>query len=281
MAVKRPKFLSKNSVNATYPFQDLTGIVDGSGVALVDGSGVRVTDNVSISSTTNLKRLYDRNENRKWYSSETSGETILNLVAASAIATTRIIIQNCNWKTFTITYNDETAFSTPIAVTGSTHKNYYFEFTSVSISELSIIITDTHTASDNREVGQIYLGTELMEWASTYTDDIKIGGDGKIIMNKLSDGTYFKSYIRDALQFNVKLQAVPVAEKTNFRTIYETNRINTIVFVPNPRTQTDEFDGIAPHVNWGNNWDIVDYHRGLEANGYDGAIKLYQAGGNT
>lgn len=281
MAEFRPKFLLKNQVNDVTTIGDQDVIVDYNGEELVDHSGVPIVGYSFENGATERRKLYDRNENNIFYSTETSGTTLISWNPSTATDISRIVIQNCNWSDFTIQYNNGSDFSTPISITSSTHENFYFEFNEVSVTNVDIVITGTQTAGENREVGQIIFSTELMEWAETYSNDINIKADGKNIMQKLSDGTYFKTWIRDALQFDIKLEAVPVSEKENFRTIYETNRKNTIVFVPNPRTQTDEFDGISPHVNWGNNWDFANYHRGLEANGYDAKIKLYQAGGNA
>lgn len=281
MAEFRPKFLSKNLINDITTIGDQDVIIDYSDEILVDYSSIPIVGYSFENSSSQRKKLFDRNENNIFYSTETSGTTLINWTPSSSQTISRIIIQNCNWKTFTIKYNSTSDFSTPISISNSTHENFYFEFNPVSVDSIDIAITDTHTASDNRSVGQIIFATELMEWDETYTDDINIKADGKAIMQKLSDGVYFKTWVRDAVMFDIKLEAVPLTEKENFRTIYETNRKDTVVFVPNPRTQTDQFDGISPHVNWGNNWDFDNYHRGLEANGFDAKIKLYQAGGNT
>jgi hypothetical protein len=286
MTEYRPKFLYRNKIN------DVSQISDSAGNA----------DNIK-------RKLFDRNQGTQYVTvGETSGTSTITWTPVSAQTIGAILIQNCNWKTFTITYNSGTAFSFPIQVSGSSYKNFYFEFDEVSATSIVISITQTHTSGEVRKAGQIIFTSEIFEMASTYEDIIQPIPGGKSIIQEVSDGTYFKVFVRDNVNYDAVLNAVPYAERANFRTVYDLNKTQPFIFVLNAFLQEDlpdeayivdgdgnflvdgdgnfivsgansEWDGLAGHYHWGTLWDFNEWYNNLEDNGYIGRFQLYQATG--
>jgi len=164
--------------------------------------------------------------------------------------------------------------------TGNTRKNLYFEFNSVSVTNVVISVTATMTAGEVIKCGQFYCGTEIYEWASTVGGSIKINSNQKASILTLSDGSTYKTTDRPHIRgFEMGLMAVSVAEKENFRLVYDYNNLNPFVFIPEPSTPSDDWGGVAEHCNWVNGFDFENYTDNVSVNGFNGAISLLQAGG--
>ena len=95
----------------------------------------------------------------------------------------------------------------------------------------------------------------------------------------LSDGSNYKNYVRQLRDFLIRLNCVSEAERLNYVSLYERNRRETFVFIPNPATSSDTWDGLGGHYIWANEPDFDNYTDNLVANGRDVNIQLMQAGG--
>lgn len=253
-----PKFFNKNFITSYSQISDSAG-----------------------TSNANKQKLYDRNNGTYWYSlGETAGTSTITWTPGSATTVTRIIIQNCNWKSFTAKYNTNLDFSPAISVSNSSSTDYYIEVASQSINDIVFSITDTHSVGDTRKTGQIIITTELMEFASTYGWLVTRGGEGAPILEQLSDKTYYKTFIRDIVNFNISLEGMSATERDNFKIIYKLNKKEPVFFIDAPKIYSaGQWDGVGGHYQWGNTWNIHNWLKDLEANGYTGTIELYQAAG--
>jgi hypothetical protein len=252
MTLQNPKFLTKNKILST--------------------------DNLSASGSMSDLFLIDRNDDTKWYSVG-DATTPWSIVWTSATSINRIFVQGVNWATFTIKYNSGSDFSTPISVSESTRKNFYFEFNSVSVTSVTITITALQGTDTLASATQIYFGTEYFTCADTTGGNLDIIADVAQRLVQISDGTNYKIYIRSNRNYKMELIGVTEAERTNFYNLFQVNRRDPFVFIPNPDTDATNWDGIAHHVNWINGFDLDNYTENLQINGRRGTVELAQTGG--
>lgn len=259
MSTFQPKFLYQNKITD---------------VSQITTSGTGLTDNDS-----NKLKLFDRNEELKYSSiGSTSGSRLITWAPGSSTSINRIVIQNINFKDFTIRYNNGTDFSTAIIFTGNTKTNLYFEFNTVSVTDVTIEVTDTMTSGDTAKIGQFIVTSEIFEMSNP-------GGTFQIIPQAqqqiitLSDGTTYKNYVRSIRNYLMTIMCVSVAEQANYATLYTINTTSAFVFIPRPATQTDDWDGLCGHYNWMNAKDIDNYVDNVQVNGYMINLELGQAGG--
>lgn len=255
MTLQNPKFLTKNKITDS---------------TLITAAG----------SASNIAKLIDRNEDTKWYSigDETTPWSIV-WTPSTSTSINRIFVQGVNWATFTIKYNSSSNFSTPISISTSTKTNFYFEFNAVSVTSITINITALQGTDTFSSASQIYFGTEY------FTISDATGGNKEIISTTaqriigMADGTEYKIFIKSNRNYRLDLIAVSEAERTNFYNLYQINRREPFVFIPNPDVDSANWDGIAHHVNWINGFDFDNYYENLQINGRRATVELSQAGG--
>ena len=255
MSQFNPKFLYKNKILSASQISDSAGTSD-----------------------SNKIKLFDRNYETQYYGiGETSGTRTITIIVTSEI--TNIFLQNINWKNFTIKYDTSSTFSTPIAVTNNTESDLFFEFDSVTpTSNIAISVTQTMSSGDVLKCGQIYIGKQIFEMDNP-GGSYRIEPVTKQKILELSDGSYFKNYIRSIKNFNLQIKCVSDDERLNYKAVFDVNRRDTFVFIPRPATSPDVWDGVGGHYHWGNAPDFDNYTDDLFANGYDVNMQLIQAGG--
>lgn len=238
-------------------------------------AAISVTD---IDTAQNKFKLIDRNLVEKFIATGAT-ETITITVSATI---SRLAIIASNLASFTVKYNTSSDFSTAIAISGSTHDNYYFEFNSQAITNIVIAITATQ-GSVPIKIGQVWIGTELFEFALTTGT---VDGDGvsakardKQYFLELSNGTQKKISIQENTEYDLNL-AVSTADLANFRSLKSTSRREAVVFIENPATQSDEWDGRWGHYLLSNDFSVGDrYVNGIYSNPALVTGSLIPAGG--
>lgn len=257
MAVFNPKFLYRNSITAASQLSDSAG-----------------------TSTANLTKLFDRNDELQYASiGATSGTRTITWTPSAATAITRIYLQNINWATFTVKYDTSSDFSSAISLSGNTKTNLYFEFNSVSVTNVVFSVTATITSGEAIKAGQIYVGRELFEMAAATAGTQRISPLPAQKIVQLSDGTTYKIFVRKSRNFDINLVGVTTTERDNYSVLYDLNRREPFVFIPEPATSSDAWNGIATHVNWINGFDFENYSGDISINGYNGVIQLATASG--
>jgi len=237
-------------------------------------------DQLTVSSNTaNRKQLINRNEETKFYAiGEGTGLTI-TWNPGSSKTINRIFLQNTNIKACTIKYNSNAVnFSPAISVSGNEKPNLYFEMSDQSVDDVTVTVTDTIDGGGVR-IGQMYIGKELYEIATTIGGTLRHVPDVQQTINVMSDKTTQKVYVRRLRHYELGLVKVSTSNREYFETIYDENRRGTVVFVPYPATGADTWNGWAGHYNWVNAPDMDNYTRDLPENGYDINIVLQQACG--
>lgn len=276
----RSKFFTKNKITAT------------SQLTLSSGS-----DQAS--------RLFDRRDDLKWSTvGETSGTRTITWIPDNAVDVSAITIKGCNWYNFTITYNGGNNFSRELTFSGNQESNLYVDFDSVEINNTQGIvfsITETFGPSgSNVEATEIVI-TELLFTAgiaSQYFPDPK----EKSVIQELSDGTSFKVYIRQIVDYDFEDHAVNVDDRENYVDLKDRNRRESIYFVALPIIPSNiatgiilqadlpasfeasdndggRWNGLSGHIHLSQDFDIDNFERNLRVNGYLIKGRLIHAGG--
>jgi hypothetical protein len=276
--VYNPKFLTKNKITSVSQITTSHGNTD-----------------------SNKLRLIDRNDEIVYTSvAGTTGSRTILWTPVSPTAINRIIVKNCNWKDFTISYNGGTSFNPDLNFNDNNEENLYFETNDVTVTSVLITVTDTFTASDVTRCGELYIGSEIFAMASGTAGNYKINADSSQKLFNLSDGTSYKVFIRKLLKFMISLRIVTLAERDNYLDLFNRNKRETFYFIPHPVqpslsagltfpfTFTGTFgsdgnfglwDGVGCHVNWVNGFDFENFDGDVFDNGYLGNVELAQAGG--
>ena len=252
-----PKFLTKNYIT------DVTQISDSAGTE-----------------ARYRQKLINRNSEDQYVSvGASSGTRTITWTPTSAKTINRIFLQSHNFDTFTIKYNTSSDFSTAISLSGNTNTNHYFEFNSVSVTSVTISVSVTMTVGAKLNLGEFYCGLELFEMDSPVGQPLRVSAKAQQQILTLSDGSNYKNYVRQLRDFMIRLNCVTEAERLNYVSLYERNRRETFVFIPNPATSSDTWDGLGGHYIWGSEPDYDNYTDNLAVNGRDINIQLMQAGG--
>ena len=234
-------------------------------------------------SDVNTIKLIDRNQDITFSTaSETTGTRTITITYTGSIDT--IFIQNHNMEDFTIKYNTTLDFSTPIAMTGNTETNSYFEFNSQAVTSILISITKASSEPSEVRIGQIYIGQRLFrlpldETATNSSRLLDVNSDRAGIIKLLSDATSYKISIRKVIQFNLSGLIVTEALKTNLDLLENRNRNSPIGFIPYPDTSPDSWDGIGGHFNIGLDYNSENFEHGIIGGKRLVNLKLFQAAG--
>lgn len=236
----------------------------------------------SASTDDNIRRkLYDRN-NEIQYSSigETAGTSTITWTPSSAKTVDMIAVIGHNLSDFTIKYNTSLDFTSAIAVVSGTETSHLFIVSSQSVTNIVITITGTITAGETRNIGQIYFGERLY----TVPDDMAGNSNLPNPVQKnsiipLADGTANNVYVREILNWSLKLKLATVAERAEFIDIFRYHRTSPFFFIPRPATPSDSWDAVGNHYIWANAPDYYRYSEDTAVSGFDINIKMLQAGG--
>ena len=268
-----PKFLYKNLIN------DVSTIT-------TFGDGI-------IDNDANKIKLFDRNEEITWASlgSTTGASRGIIWTPNEPVSFDRIFLQNINWKEFYIygqlpDGNGQFPNGTwaQLYSAYNTNENFYINnLSSYSIdyklSKIKFNILSTFLDGDVVRCGQLYIGNKILEIPSTVGGNVNVNAEVSQFVSKLADGTAYKNYIRSTRSYSLNLQGAGLTERESLKKIFDINRYAPIVFIPNPATYPDKWDGLAGHFNIANAPDYDRYTGNCKINGYDINMNLVQASG--
>jgi hypothetical protein len=97
---------------------------------------------------------------------------------------------------------------------------------------------------------------------------------------KLINGETSKTRYKSLTGYRLKLNNVTSAQRADLLDVYNYARYNRMYYVPHPITpSTGEWNGIASPVIWNGGFDFYNPTGNTGIDGYDGDIRLAQAGG--
>lgn len=218
------------------------------------------SNTITISTGTTEDNLYDFDRDTKWQSvgsNDITTETV-TVTFTSAQTISRIMLLQMNFDTFNVQYlngstwtdftnvYDETASGsavygtavygtgtygggnvmTGIHFSGNTDTTKYFEFDSVSTTQIRIQINTTITANAEKEMVELYIGTEtgtfVEDWFGAPNNNKPIVSNTNALYLKKSNGGMIKYEKSDKFSTNVSLkELLNTADQTIMNTMYD------------------------------------------------------------
>lgn len=243
-----------------------------------------IADSASTTDENKFK-LIDRNDDIVYGSiGASTGTRTITFTFSSAKTVDRIILKNINWKNFTIQYNSSTNFTPTQSYTNNTLTDMYIQVTKLTtITSIVISVTETMTAGDVIRASQIIFCESLYQPATTFASQGN-AEDGLVYLpfvsqktNMLSDGSFDKTFIKSGFGFQLKIALLSTANQASFKSVFDWNKRNSLIFIPEPDSST--WNGIYSYVHWNNALDIYNATSGFTINGFNANIDLIPAAG--
>jgi hypothetical protein len=224
---------------------------------------------ITVSSgNTTASRMCDLDRSTRWQSSGSDDTTQESIVIQFDYAQTidRICLLNFNWKEYTIKYDNsgwtnftnvhsvkDDAAVTGISSTTNTSDSRYYEFDSVTTSQIQILIDKTIVANAQKYIYELYIGAEI----GTFVLDISCSPNSfdftpsikKEMLLEKSNGGMIK--IDRADKFRGELDLKQVYESTDLAIIYEMFDYGEVAFYP---------CGADTHYTTERGWRMVDFY---------------------
>jgi hypothetical protein len=236
-----------------------------------------VTSNASIAAY-----LFDRSSGVFQTTGENSDTTtsIIRVDFPSSKVVDRIVLEDVNFKTFSIFYDSLTSnyFSVTGALTATTNwtanseTSLYLKLvTPITLSSISIAISSTQVANEEKELGEFWISKQRYAFTLNPTAaDYKIKRARKAYTHEMSDGGYAQYILGEKFEADIKRRNILEAEETQLETLYMSH--DDFVFVPEP-TGTS-WNGKIFECTWIGDYDFEEYETNYKPNGFTGSLRL-------
>ena len=224
--------------------------------------------------TGTLQYLFDRNKALGFTSSGKATSTsslVLTYVFSSPQVLSNVLLQNHNLKQFRVFYDSATANSLAV-VTQNSATSTYLNFSSVTVSSISIQMDDTITPSVEKKIGE-WVATEkrLAFERNPSHNDFEPVVSRKKIRHEMPDGGVSHFNIASKFKARLKWKFVTDSFVTSLRSVYDDAL--PLYFVPFPTTTG--WAGLAHEVLWDNDFDFT-YDENSKTQGQGGEIRLWE-----
>lgn len=241
------------------------------------------TQIVVNSNTTTVQNLFNPDTFFQYYTDGLNNDATTSSIRINFDETTlvsRIGLIDTNAKQFRLFYNGATANAFSLTTTGSTttsswstnaETNIYLRTTPVYCTSVSIEITTTQTANQEKRLGFFTLSDtyySLTQIPSANNYDPRI--IPKQIEHKLSDGGTRIHNIRKKWEVSIKMDYVDSTIRNNLKTIYDLR----VPFMFCPFGTTTSWDGILFESVWPGNFDFYQFSDNAASSGFSGGIRL-------
>lgn len=234
--------------------------------------------------TSNVQYLIDRKTNVQFQSAGDNSDLTTTTIRIDFVDTEyvdHIAIQNCNWKSFQIYYNSNTAnkFTPTSMLTNTTEWSsnsetslYIYLAATVACQSIFFDITATMVANEEKKCGDIYIGKRYLQFDSNPTaKDYKVKIQRKEYVHEMANGGWSMYVLDNSFFADIKLDYVPASMTARYWALY--NEDTEFVFVPFP-TGTS-WDGNLYEVNWIGEYSFDQpAHNNYQDIGYQGIMKL-------
>lgn len=234
------------------------------------------------SNTSTVSNMIDRNTTTTYetlgFPSTTATTLIVTPNTASVIS--RIVLINHNLKSFRIYYNSLTSntftldadYDTVATLwTGNSATSHYLITSSITVASLHIQMTAATAADTEKFIGELYIGQEhILLTRNPDASRYKPKENEKNFLHEMSDGGIVRYHLANKYEATIDFDFVSEADRTTFRTIYDTNA--PFDFTPFPKKTG--WDERIYEVNWTNGFDFFQLQSNVLANGFKGKIQL-------
>lgn len=235
----------------------------------------------ATSGTGTFSYLIDRNLSNKWQTSGENSDTAtsqLSIVFPTSKNINRIILQDTNFKSFSIYYNSTTsnkftlqnALTTTSEWSQNSETSLYLMFATTSVDSIDIVGTTTMSANSEKEITELWITENYHTLtnnpsARNYDDEI----DRKEYVHEMSNGGVSTYVVANNFKADIKLEFISESDRDELEDIHDV--WEPIVFTPDP-TGTSWNNRIY-EVNWIGGFDFR-YADNYKDNGYSGSIRL-------
>lgn len=240
------EFLTKNKINTTTMF-----------------------DLASCGSTELAQYLIDKNPRVKYRTTDYNSTTTatLKVTFASPTVLSHILIQNHNLKSFKV-YQTTTAYM--INTTTNSATSTYLSFASVTVSAITIEMTDTIAGHAEKEIGElVFTERELQFERNPSINNFTPKIFRKQIRHEMPDGGVSLYNIRDKYRAMIGLSYITQAFHDSLLDVF--NTAQPVIFCPFPTTTA--WDGTAPEVVWSGDFNFK-YGANVKDSGFSGNMTL-------
>ena len=252
------EFLRKNLVNTTTQFTIANG-------------------------TATVSNCFRRDKRFQFLSDGMANDLTTTSITISFDATStvsRIGLQECNYKDFTIFYNGATASTFNLSTTANTtvsdwsandQTSLYLHCNPVACTSVTFDILSTQTADSEKAIGLLYLTEEHFVFGrDPSAKNYRLKNQQKRVEHKMSDGGYKIHNLDNKYQASIKFKYIDGTFRDNLETLY--NRTDDFIFAPFG-TSTG-WDGIMFSCVWSGPFDFLSFSEDAIATGYSGSISL-------
>lgn len=233
--------------------------------------------------TANVTYLLDRKDDLQFASvgdNDDNTTTTIRVDFTSSENIDHIAISNCNWKSFKIYYNSNSAnVITPIGMATNTSvwqtnsdTYLYIYFATTACQSVFFEVTATMVANEEKKCGDLYIGKRYLQFdQNPSSKGYKVKIQRKEYVHEMANGGW-SMYVLDNSYFaDIDLDYVPASMTARFWSLYQED--TEFVFVPFP-TGTS-WNGQIYEVNWIGEYSFdqpSDNH--YSDAGYSGKLKL-------
>lgn len=219
--------------------------------------------------------LFDRNRELGFSSVgyESNSSLVVTVSFSSSEVLSHVLLQNHNLKQFRVFYDGVTANSWANVTTNS-QTSTYIEFSSTTVSSVTIQMDVAMTTNTEKFIGELYMGERVLSFvvnppAQGYQPTQK----KKRIRHEMPDGGVKLLQISQKFNTSIRLEYITETFKAGLKSVYDAGLPN--YFVPFPTTSAwgAQSMGEAYEVLWTSDWDFT-FRTNDKQQGYGGAIVL-------
>jgi hypothetical protein len=237
----------------------------------------------SAGGTSSVDNLFDSNVNTYFTSvgdNNDATETTIRIEFSSSKNIDRIALTDINWRGFNIYYNSNTANRLALSAGSPTTTSIWssnsttsllLKFTTITASIITIEITTTMAANEEKEISELWIGT----LAHTFVYNPEAGDydpklDRQEYRHEMSDGGVSTFVVQDNFKATIKRKYVDTTEFTGLKTLYQSN--DEFCFIPFPTVTS--WDAQIYEVVWTGDFEFYQYTTNYKGNGYSGKMTL-------
>jgi len=244
---------------------------------------VNTTTQMSVSTggTSTVSNLFNRFTSKKFGSGDASDATTttIQIDFVSTQTVDRIILQNHNFKSFTIYKGGATASvitiqnaltATTAWTTNSATSHYLIFDSATALTQINIDISTTIDTNEEKQLGEVWITANQFTFdrnpsARNYTPAV----NRKEFPVSMSDGGTDLYIVQDNFMADIRMKFISSTEHTSLRTIYDLD--NHFVFTPEPTGTAWNNEIFA--VNWIGKFDL-QWTKDFKGTGFNQRIKM-------